>query len=139
MEINGYKVRPRVLFVPIERCLINGVTQFVITYCFFYTFKSNVNSGIIASIFSSSVVFTAVMFYCFFGQKLSKFDILGCSMIIGCVCMIALGENKSSETNDLDHKYLTISLLLALVTGFMFSVNAFDLFHCINVLKYPVA
>lgn len=81
--------------VPLERCFFNGITLVLITQTFKYGYMSKINSGIIASIFSTSVAFTCVLFYIIYKQKLSRYDFLGIALIVACVVMIALGKPES--------------------------------------------
>jgi drug/metabolite transporter (DMT)-like permease len=68
--------------------------------CFEFAFKSGVNSGIISSIFSSSCIFTTVVFYFKYGHKISVIDAIGTSFILLCVFMIALGGTNGSSEED---------------------------------------
>jgi len=58
---------------------------------FEYAGKSGVNSGIIATIFTTTVLFTAILFRVKYGQKLTIYDIIGCFGIISGVILISLG------------------------------------------------
>ena len=42
-------------------------------------------------IFSSSIVFTPILFYCRYGEKLTKWDCAGAMLIAACVVMIGIG------------------------------------------------
>lgn len=63
--------------------------------------KSGVNGGIISTIFSSSCIFTIVIFYFKYGHQISKVDAIGTFFILLCVFLIALGgTGGSSESED---------------------------------------
>ena len=57
----------KALIVPIERAVIQGVIMCCANLTFIYAFKSGVNSGIIASLFSTCVIFTSLAFYILYG------------------------------------------------------------------------
>ena len=71
--------------------------QLIVIRCFAFAAKSGVNGGIISTIFSSSSVFTILIFYFKYGQQITKFDILGTFCIILCVVLIALGGSSGFE------------------------------------------
>lgn len=60
--------------------------------------KSGINPGIISSIFSSTCVFTIIMFYFWKKQKLSLNDWIGTLFIMLCVVFISVGGGESEET-----------------------------------------
>ena len=65
--------------------------QIVIIQCFEFAARSGVNGGIISTIFSSSSLFSIIIFYFKYGQKVTKMDYLGTFFILLCVVLIALG------------------------------------------------
>ena len=77
--------------MPIQRCIIQGLIQVMLTVTFSFASKSGVNSGIIATIFSTCVPFTSILFYCRYAQVLTKRDWFGCFLIIVCVVLIGFG------------------------------------------------
>jgi len=60
---------------------------------FYFAGMANTNSGVIASIFSTCVAFTAAFFFFLHGQKLTKYDIIGCTFVIGSVVLIGFGND----------------------------------------------
>ena len=82
--------------VPIMRGLLQGWMQVVIIACFQFAGKSGVNSGIIASIFSSCVIITPIIFHFKHGQKLSKGDMVGGVFILACILLISTGGAAKS-------------------------------------------
>ena len=58
--------------------------------------KQPVNSGVISSIFSTSLVFVAILFYCLFGQKLGVRGILGIGLIVQSVAILSMSSGSSS-------------------------------------------
>lgn len=79
------------LSVPVIRALVQGVITILIICTFAFAFPSGVNAGIISSIFASSCVFTIIIFFFKYGQKVTKFDALGAFMIVLCVALVGVG------------------------------------------------
>lgn len=114
---------------PLSRGVSQLLIQVVSNLCFMFAAKSGVNGGIISTIFSSSSIFSIVIFYFKYGQKVTKIDYLGTLLIISSVVLIAFGgaTDTSVEVAEEERKemnfYLAISLLFAVGTGFVLSLN----------------
>ena len=82
-----------------------GLTQFIIQIfvlsTFYYTAKTGINSGIIASVFSTNLIFVTLYFYCFKGQRLTCNDTIGSLLIITCLVMIGIGGAGSGGSRKL--------------------------------------
>lgn len=98
---------------------------------FFFAGKSNVNGGIISTIFSSSCVFTSIIFYCKYGQRITRNDIMGTVFIMLCVTLISIGGGGKEETQ-VDRKYLILALVMALITGVTLSLNTVNINYVIK-------
>ena len=116
-------------------------------YSFMFAAKSGINPGIISSIFSSTCVFTIIIFYFLYGQKLSINDWIGTLFIILCVVFISIGGGESDEeeekvrrmlaggsykvtehiTPEEANMYLYFAIVAALIAGFILSVNTVSL------------
>lgn len=68
-----------------------------ITYSLSYAYHANINSGIISSIYSTSIAFTIVIFYVFYNEKLSLKTFLGILSIVFGIITIALAKNKEAR------------------------------------------
>jgi drug/metabolite transporter (DMT)-like permease len=86
--------------VPLLRCFVQISLSFSVIACFSFASKSGVNAGIISAIFSSSCIFTIVIFYIKYGVKISLIDAIGTGLILLCVAMIALGGTGGSDNID---------------------------------------
>lgn len=64
--------------------------------------KSGINPGIISSIFSSTCVFTIIMFYFWKHQKLTLNDWAGTFFIILCVVFISIGGGEAPADDAAD-------------------------------------
>ena len=120
--------------------LTRAFFQLAIQLCLLQTFyhggKSGVNNGIISVIFSVGVLFTAVIFYFLYGQKLTYYDLVGGLFIIGCVALIGAGgtghgadtsSGLNQEEKDLN---LLLAIIMAIVTGLVFALNSLSIQFC---------
>ena len=115
--------------------------QLVIVQCFEFAAKSGVNGGIISSIFASSSLFSIVIFYFKYGQKVTKMDFLGTFFILLSVVLIALGGAGGSSDDSIelteeqsrDQKIqLSLALIFALLSGFILSMNTVTIQYAIE-------
>ena len=101
------------LSVPIIRALAQGTIIVLIINTFAYAFPSGVNAGIISSIFATSCIFTVIIFFCKYGQKVTKFDGLGVTLILLCVALVGVGGASGSgddkNTDKSEEELLEIS------------------------------
>lgn len=125
--------------------------------------KSGINPGIISSIFSSTCVFTIIMFYFLYGQKLTLNDWVGIFFIMLCVVFISIGGGEAPAEEGAEitqvanstlrmlagpsarkgpkeyvspedaNMYLYFSVIAALAAGFILSVNTVSLQYCVRV------
>lgn len=70
--------------------------------CFYFASLSGVNPGVISTIFTTSLIFTAVVFHFGFNQKLTLRDYLGGALIIGSLLMIAFGQEQADPKAESD-------------------------------------
>jgi drug/metabolite transporter (DMT)-like permease len=106
---------------------------------FYFAGLSGVNSGIISTVFSTCVVFTAIIFRFKYGQELTKYDYLGCFLIITCVILISIGgteNNDDDSSENINMKYLFLSVTFALVCGLLFSMNTLNVNYIIRDVKF---
>jgi len=89
--------------------------------------KSGMNTGIITSLFTTSLIFTSVYFFFKHGQKLTIFDIIGIIMVIGCVIIISM--SGSGSTTEVDSKYQTGAIIFSILTGLMFTINNIEMHY----------
>mgnify|MGYP006103522103 CR=1 FL=1 len=66
----------------------------------FLTFQllpNNMNSGIVSSIFTTSIIYACFIFYFLFGQKLTKNSVMGIFLIVICVACISLSNPETQK------------------------------------------
>lgn len=118
------KITLRRLSAPLGRMLFILLIHVTHIATFLFAAKSNINGGIISTIFSSSCVFTSIIFYFKHGQKMTKSDFLGTFFIMGCVGLISLGG--SNQSGEVDRLYLALALVMAILTGLNLSLNTLN-------------
>mmetsp|Transcript_26841 Transcript_26841/g.40924 ORF Transcript_26841/g.40924 Transcript_26841/m.40924 type:complete len:118 (+) Transcript_26841:457-810(+) len=110
--------------------------QGLIAFTFYFAGKSDVNGGIIASIFSTSAIFSPILFFLVHNQKLTLYDMGGCIAIVSSVLVIGISgsNNDDSETASSD---LLISIGLAVGVGVGMSLMSLFLQWAIASVHYP--
>lgn len=131
---------------------VNHLMLIVMTaFAFTYAAKGGINIGIIASLFTIGVFFTAVIFYFTYGEKLTLNDFSGMLIIVLGTCMVGFGS-PPPEISSQAEAGATVSdepvlgddaerggsaidtwlaIFFAILTGLCFSLNSF-------VMKYYV-
>jgi len=124
---------------PLSRCLVQIMIQYAILSCFTFAAKSGVNGGIISAIFSSSCIFTIIIFYFKYGHKISMVDAFGTVFILLCVLLIAFGGTggqsdevqKTEELIKTERLNLILALALAIISGLTLSLNTVSIQYTI--------
>lgn len=123
-------------FGMLTRAFFQIAIQLCLLQTFYFGGRSGVNNGIISTIFSSGVIFTAIIFYFLYNQKLTVFDFIGGFFIIGCVALISIGgsghgsdlsKDLTQEERDLN---LILAIVMATVTGLVFALNSLSIQYC---------
>lgn len=108
-------------------------TFFAVFYTMELAFKAHVNQGIIASLFSTSIVFSAVLFYFLYDEKLSIRHFIGLSLMIVAVVLISVGKTRKTETevlvDDVSEEYLAMAVIFALLSGVILTLNGLVMRH----------
>jgi drug/metabolite transporter (DMT)-like permease len=88
------------------------------------------------------VVFTAIIFYFLYGQKLTLWDFGGVLFIIVCVALIAVGgagggghgkDVSKGLTAQEKSVNLILAIVMAVVTGLVFALNSLSLKYCSDI------
>ena len=82
------------LSLPFFRSLLSLFTSFMILLTFYLLALSSnsYNSGIITSIFASSIVFSTIIFRVIYGQEIKPKTLIGVGLIIFSICLISMGD-----------------------------------------------
>jgi drug/metabolite transporter (DMT)-like permease len=101
---------------------------------FYYAAEANINIGVISGLFTTAIIYTAIMFRCIYGEKIRYATLSGMLVICGGVICISLdkAETKPYESNkELDGFNLGMAVFFANFSGIAFATNAL-------VMKYFV-
>ena len=60
---------------------------------------AGVNQGVIASLFSCSIIFSAILFYLIYGEKLTQRHFIGIFFMTISVVLISLGNSSSKPSS----------------------------------------
>lgn len=105
----------------IRGCIMCGIIiNANVCYYFFNKAGDNMNAGIITSLFTTATVWTTVLFYCIYGQRVSAMQLVGIGFIIGSVFIISFGGQKAEkfeETETVNELYFTLAIMAGLTVG----------------------
>ena len=118
---------------PVGRCLFILLIHVTHIATFLFAGKSNINGGIISTLFTSSCVFTFIIFYFKYGQKITKSDVFGTFLVLGCVGLISMGGSNQSGEGEINNLYLVLAVVMALLTGLNLSVNTVHIQYVIEM------
>mmetsp|Transcript_26036 Transcript_26036/g.23054 ORF Transcript_26036/g.23054 Transcript_26036/m.23054 type:complete len:301 (+) Transcript_26036:263-1165(+) len=102
--------------------------------CVVYTFQfciyGNINQGIITSLFGLSSIFSAIMAYFLFGDKLKIYHVAGMILMLLCVVGLGLGSTKNvsehpqiMEESDNPLMYGLLAIILGIACPFFFALG----------------
>ena len=84
---------------------MRGVVNTIIITCIFMSFKfanlAGINLGVISSVLTAAVFFSAIIFYLAYGEKLGCSDWIGALCIVTGVCLIGLFKDDRDDLPDL--------------------------------------
>ena len=98
------------------RGVTSGIVLSGISFSLYFGGLSGINMGVIASILTTAIFFTALIFYLVYGEKLSFYDWIGALLIMVGVAMIGL-FTKNEESVAVDTSHLTIAVACAVGTA----------------------
>ena len=73
------------------------IIQVVIMNTFYFTAQTGINSGIIASVFSTNLIFVTMYFYFVHGQRITLSDLIGSLLIVTCLVLIGVGSQGNTN------------------------------------------
>ena len=102
---------------------------FLFTYAFKYAKMGGLNQGVIPIVTTFATIFNSVLFYFYFGEKLSCPKILGMALTVSSVVFLAVDASKDNSAEatqyDFESKYAYYALALAMAVPFHFSFKHF--------------
>ena len=129
-----YRFSYKRLSAPLGRMFLTLMIHVTHISAFLFAFNANVNGGIISTIFSTSCVFTFIIFYFKYGQKITMSDVIGTIFVLVCVTLISLptpGTESDSE-EELDNMFLILALCMALAAGLTLTFNTININYVIG-------
>jgi len=69
----------------------------ILTFYLLSESSNSLNSGIITSIFASSIIFSLVNFRVLYGQRIKVSSLVGIILVITSISLISMGELKSEN------------------------------------------
>ena len=78
------------------RVLINILFQSTTMLAFMFAEKAGINQGLITSLFSTYCVFTSIIFYFLFNEKLKLKFIIGIGLMLNCVVLVCYSKYQES-------------------------------------------
>jgi len=146
-KTGGYRLNWTSVRVPIRRLVLEVVTSVSITITFKYAALAGTNPGVIAIIFQTCVIWVALHFYIFQGQKLTFYDLTGMTFISVCVIIIGFARGRDEAITD-DPKQNEVAstyswehvatIIMALWTGLVFYFQFAEMHYSSTYTKvYP--
>lgn len=143
-DVHTGKIELSRLMGPISRGIIQVATFFAVFLTMEFAFKAGVNQGIIASLFSTSIVFSSILFYFLYEEKLSIRHLIGLALMLTAVVLISIGKPSSSSltegssvSTELEAEqayYLVLAIIFALICGLILTINAVIMRHYVKYL-----
>ena len=101
----------------ILRGLASAVIVGGIAFSLFFGMLGGVNMGVIASVLTTAMFFTALIFYLVYGEKLSLSDWIGAFLIVIGVALISLFTKNENNAISVDSSNSTKAVVCALVVA----------------------
>ena len=123
------------LRAPVMRSLWLSLCYALMAYTFMLAAESGINTGIITSLFCTSLLFTSLIFYFNHGQKLKLIDEFGMILVVGCVVLISFSKSKTVEI-DLGFNHRKFGAIISSIAcGIWFSVRSVEIHHSLTTTK----
>ena len=114
----------------ILRATVNIIYQLAVLFALMFADRGGINQGVVSSIFSLYCIYTSIIFYFLFNERLTRKLILGIFLMISCVFFIAIShyvESDSTESQD-DHSFrlaIGLSCLIPLIIAVFISISKY--------------
>ena len=123
------------LRAPIMRSLWLTIAYALMTYTFMLAADSGINTGIITSLFCTSLIYTSLFFFFKHDQKLKLIDGFGMILVVGCVVLISFSKSNTVEIKS-DFNLTKIgAIFFSLACGFWFSIRSVEIHHSLTTTK----
>lgn len=82
---------------PLLRGCVQILIFFSVVFTMQYAYLAQVNQGVISSLFTTSIVFSAIIFYFKYDEVLSMRHVVGICFFIGAVALISIGKHAGTK------------------------------------------
>ena len=92
---------------------------------FMYAKEAGINQGLITSLFSTYCVFTSIIFFFLFQEKLKLKFLLGISLMLACVILVSIAQTPkapSQSINNNSEEAASIAIFFGLLSPFLISI-----------------
>ena len=72
----------------------------LIAYAFKFALLAKINQGCIPSLFSTTAIYIAVVFYKKFGEKISISKIFGITLMMPCIILLSIDNKEDKQSDD---------------------------------------
>ena len=109
----------------------------------YFASLAGISTGVITSLYTSGIIFVAILYYFVFGERLTCRDCVGISIIIVGGVFIGIGKpSQDSVKLDINEneqsKNMLLSIFFALNCGLSFAVNALVMKYYVQKFNYGV-
>lgn len=134
------------MFTQVIRVVVEFISHvlMILTYQFYGMSGSQMNSGIITSLFASSIVYTAIIFYFLYGQRVAKVQALGMVFIIVSVVLVSIGSQSNVKSTlegsaivEENKVLLNWSIVFALLCGLILSIQLLTTKKILQTYDFP--
>lgn len=146
-----YELNWGAIMVPIRRFIVKLTIYVMLGFTFMYSKKCGIHTGVVTSLFCSSLIFTIVYFYFRYHHKLQISDWIGILFVIVCVILISISEGEDHGEGDVVDDKLPlveeadegfdwnklITVIFALGTGLVFSSNSIEMHYSAKTQNVP--
>mmetsp|Transcript_15487 Transcript_15487/g.13521 ORF Transcript_15487/g.13521 Transcript_15487/m.13521 type:complete len:249 (+) Transcript_15487:205-951(+) len=122
--------------------VMNIISGFTVVWCFQFAVYGNMSQGILAALFGLSSIFSAILSYYIFGDKLKNYHIIG--MILMLVCIVGLGiggstKNQTVLTTDGSENsmlYAFLAVIFGVISPILFALGGVVVNYCDEHYKF---
>ena len=142
-----YKENGSLNWSAISGILIRG-SQHLTLICFsylslHYANLAGISTGVITSLYTSGIIFVAILYYVVYGERLTFRDCIGIFIIIVGGVFIGIGKPSQDSVEhhineDDQSKNMLLSIFFALNCGLSFAVNALVMKYYVQNFNYGV-
>ena len=136
--------KPKIFFVLLRALIQQTAMGFLIASYYHANLCSDkLNTGVITCLFTTRIVYSTLMFYFFYGQKICWQTGIGMAFTITCVAFISIGDPSkqiratTEELSEYSEQYMILAIIFGLIVGFNFALNLFVTKYMLSKFNFP--